>query len=58
MIVVVAHVFVEHHVQVPFTGDQHLAGALPTYGADPAFGDRVRFGRLGRRPDRLDPDGV
>ena len=56
MIIVVADVLVQHHAQMPFTGDQHPVGALPTYRADPALGDRVRPWRLERRPDHFDPD--
>ena len=41
---------------MPLARDQRPVGALASYRADPAFGDRVRPRCLRRRPDHLDPD--
>jgi hypothetical protein len=44
--VVVIDVLAKNQPQVPFTGDQHPVQALAAGTADPAFGDRIRPGRL------------
>jgi hypothetical protein len=56
MIIVMADILVQHHGQMPFTGDQQPVGALRTYRADPPLGDRVRPRRLRRHPDHIDPN--
>jgi hypothetical protein len=52
VLVVVAHVAVEHTSQVAFVHDKEAVGALRAHRAHPAFGDGVRVGG----PDRTSYD--
>ena len=57
MIVVMAHVFVQHDVQVPIPGNQHPVGALTTDRAAPAqeaqrVGPLIQLARTGGALDR------
>ncbi len=49
VLVVVRHVARQHCLEMPRTQDQHPVEQLTTYGADPAFGERIRSRRPYRR---------
>ena len=55
--VVVSHVLGEDCRQMAFADDEHPVGALPAYGAHPAFRECVRSGRLWRSLDHVDAGG-
>ena len=55
MVVEVRHVLGQHSLEMAPIDDQHPVEQLAADGADPAFGDRVRPGRLHRGTQ--DPDG-
>jgi hypothetical protein len=58
MAVVVPDVAVEDAKEVAAAGDQEMIQALPAHGADPALGDGVGVGRLGRCADDLGAEPV
>jgi transposase len=57
VLVVVRQVARQHFLEMPLTQDQHPVEQLTTYGADPAFGERIRSRRTHRRPQDSDALG-
>jgi hypothetical protein len=57
VLVVVRQVARRHVLEMPLTQDQHPVEQLTTYGADPAFGERIRWRRTHRRPQDSDALG-
>jgi hypothetical protein len=57
VLVVVRQVARQHCLEMPLTQDQHPVEQLTTYGADPAFGERIRSRRTHRRPQDSDALG-